>query len=149
MLAVGLVACAGPLQPDTTAIIGPPVTSSKPPPPASLPDVSQPPLSTPPSTTLAGTIERIVEAAKSDLAGRLDIDPEDIAVVEAGEVTWRDSARGCPQPGTSYLQVLTPGYLIRLQVGGIGYEYHAGADGTPFYCLNPEPPAEGGGAGNV
>ena len=56
------------------------------------------------------------------------------------EVTWRDSAVGCPQKGMSYLQVLTDGTRIILQVGGRRFDYHAGGRRDLFYCANPQPP---------
>lgn len=149
-IAVSLAACGGAatVGTGTTAtIVIPTVTTEKPTPPSVLPGSST---STPSTSVPAGsTLDRMVEAAKSDLSGRLGIDPSDISLLEAGEVTWRNSSRGCPQPGMSYLQVLTPGYLIRLQANGIPYEYHAGSDATPFYCSNPEPPYEGGGGSDV
>jgi hypothetical protein len=36
-----------------------------------------------------------------------------------------------------YLQVLTPGYLIRLQATERIFEYHSDTRGTVVYCENP------------
>ena len=72
----------------------------------------------------------------ADLAARLGVDEASIVVVDEQEVEWPDSSVGCPQPGMDYLQVITPGRLIILEVGGTRYEYHAGA-GAPFLCENP------------
>ena len=63
------------------------------------------------------------------------MDEADIVVVEDNEVEWPDSSLGCPKPGMVYLQVITPGRLIVLEVAGTRYEYHAGAD-APFLCTN-------------
>jgi hypothetical protein len=67
---------------------------------------------------------------------------EDIKVLENRRVAWKSSALGCPEPDKSYLQVVTPGWLIRLIVGRAEYRYHSSEDGPPFTC-NPrqaEPP---------
>ena len=84
----------------------------------------------------------IVEAARQDLARRLNRPPGDIELLENRAVAWKSAALGCPQPDKSYAQVVKRGWLIRLAVGGAEYRYHSGEDGPPFTC-NPrqaEPP---------
>ena len=76
----------------------------------------------------------------NDLAKRLGVDPGDISVVSAEEVTWSDGSLGCPQPGMSYTQALVPGSRIVLEANGKRFEYHAAAGKPPFYCKNPKPP---------
>ena len=68
--------------------------------------------------------------AKKDLAARLGVSPEGIALVSIDAVEWRDSSLGCPQPGQMYLQVITPGYRFVLRADDATYEYHSarGAD---------------------
>jgi hypothetical protein len=94
-------------------------------------------------TPLAPGLETLIEKARADLAQRLAISASDIAVLEATGVTWPDSSLGCPQEGMAYMQVLTPGYLIRLSAGGQAYEYHASRRSEAVYCQNPMPPVEG------
>jgi hypothetical protein len=79
-------------------------------------------------------------AAVTDLAKRLSIDPADITVVSAEEVTWSDSSLGCPKPGMMYAQVLVEGSRIVLEANGTRYEYHAAGGKPPFYCDTPKPP---------
>ncbi len=79
-------------------------------------------------------------AAVNDLAERLGIDPADISVVSAEEVTWSDASVGCPKPGMMYAQVLTPGSRIVLEANGKRYEYHSAAGKAPFLCEHPKPP---------
>jgi hypothetical protein len=79
--------------------------------------------------------------AVRDLARRTGVDPADIAVVSAEEVTWRDGSLGCPEPGMMYPQVLTNGSRVVLEADGRRYEYHAGGRRSAFLCENPEPPA--------
>jgi hypothetical protein len=68
----------------------------------------------------------LVTDAVADLAGRLGIGTDEVAVVDALAVTWPDSSLGCPQPGMMYSQVLTKGTLVVLEAGGKRYEYHGG-----------------------
>jgi hypothetical protein len=96
---------------------------------------TQPP-SPGPSTPAGGPVEQ----AKSDLAGRLGISADEVTLVSAEEVTWRDSALGCPEPGMHYAQVLTNGSRIVLTAGGKQYHYHSGGQRAPFLCENPQPP---------
>jgi hypothetical protein len=69
----------------------------------------------------------VVQAAKKDLAQRLNVRPESIELAgPIEEVTWPNSSLGCPEPGMMYAQVLTPGYRIKLQTSGKAFEYHTG-----------------------
>ena len=68
--------------------------------------------------------QAMVVIAKERLAGRLDVDVEEITLVKVQPVEWRDASLGCPKPGVDYIQVLTPGYLIKLEAAGSEYEYH-------------------------
>ena len=88
-------------------------------------------------------LTNITKKAKDDLAHRLSISTEQINVLEARDVIWSDSSLGCPQAGMVYAQVLTPGYLIRLEYNDQQYEYHAGKSLEVIYCENPTPPFSG------
>jgi hypothetical protein len=88
-------------------------------------------------------LQGLVEKAKEDLAKRLSIHLTEIVVVEAAEVTWPDSSLGCPQNGMAYAEVLTQGYLIRLEYAKKQYEYHAGKGTEATYCPNPTAPVPG------
>jgi hypothetical protein len=85
-------------------------------------------------------LEEVVAKARADLAGRLDVDPGEIELVSAEEVSWRDASVGCPQPGMFYAQVVTSGSRIVLKSGGKSYEYHSDNRRDPFLCESPEPP---------
>lgn len=99
---------AGPLEPTATSAPEPIVPTLEPPDP--------------------------VEAATQALAARLGIDSEDIAVVDAILVDWEDTSLGCPRPDQNYLQVMTPGYLVRLAVESEVYEIHTDLVGTAVVC---------------
>jgi hypothetical protein len=49
---------------------------------------------------------------------------EDINVIEVKPMEWRDGSLGCPRAGVSYVQVITPGYLVVFEARGGRYEYH-------------------------
>lgn len=71
-------------------------------------------------------VQNLVEQARDDLSQRLDVPQDEISLHSVEAVEWRDSSLGCPQPGMSYLQVITPGYRIILSASGQNYEYHTG-----------------------
>lgn len=95
-----------------------------------------PSLPTPADTGLQELIERI----KDDLADRLAIPVAEISLVEATQVEWSDSSLGCPEPGMSYMQVITPGYRILLQANNQTYEYHSNMNAHFVSCQDQLPP---------
>jgi len=82
----------------------------------------------------------LVQKAKADLAQSLSSPESQIKAIESKGVFWPDASLGCPQSGTTYTKVLTPGYLILLESGGNKFEYHADIHNYVFYCENPTPP---------
>ena len=84
--------------------------------------------------------QQLTEAIQ-DLAGRLDIQSDDIRVIVEKNVTWRDGSLGCPKKGMMYTQALIEGTLIVLRVEGRDYQYHSGQGRASFYCENPVGPA--------
>lgn len=48
------------------------------------------------------------------LAKRNDVTLDKIQVDSVKAVKWPDSSLGCPQPGMMYMQVVTPGFLVKL-----------------------------------
>lgn len=97
-------------------------------------DATQMPTSLP--TPADAGLQKVIELAKTDLANRLTTSTEDISLIEVTEVEWSDSSLDCPQPGMEYLQVITPGYRIRLAAGGQEYEYHADRGTLVVFCGN-------------
>jgi hypothetical protein len=90
---------------------------------------------------LPPNVQELVEKARVDLSKRLDISVVDISLESVEAVEWRDSSLGCPKPGVSYLQVITPGYRLRLQAGGQLYEYHTDEQNV-VYCDKVRPAGE-------
>ncbi len=91
------------------------------------------PIPTPTDPNLA----RLVQLARDDLAARLGIPSEQIALVEYKSVEWPDGSLGCPAPGMEYTQVMVDGLLIRFQAQGKLFNYHSGGQRPPFLCENP------------
>ena len=81
-------------------------------------------------------LQVLIEKTQEDLAQRLSVPITQITLDEATEVEWSDSSLDCPQPGMEYLQVITPGYRIVLQVNNQVYEYHTNRDAYFVYCDN-------------
>lgn len=80
----------------------------------------------------------IVEAAITDLAGRLAIPEGDIEVTDVRDVQWPDGALGCPEEGKAYTQAVVDGTQVLLGANDRIYDYHAGSDGEPFLCPSDE-----------
>jgi hypothetical protein len=68
---------------------------------------------------------RLSELARRDLAARLKTAVENVKTVSLRPQTWPDAGLGCPQPGRSYAQLETRGFLIELEAGGRTYPYHS------------------------
>lgn len=68
----------------------------------------------------------------------------EITIVRADAVTWRDGSLGCPEPGMAYIQVLTDGYWVVLEVDGQTYDWRMAQTGMPVLCPEGqgEPPFE-------
>ncbi len=95
--------------------------------PSPRPEVSQSPNE---STSL-------VRLAKADAAQKFNLDEADIKVEQLSQISWNDSSLGCPKPEGVYLQVITPGWKIKLNSGNNIYEYHSDQSRV-IYCDNPK-----------
>jgi len=87
-------------------------------------------------------LQKLVMRAKEDLGKRLVLNVDQIEVVEAQAVEWRDTSLGCPQPGMMYAQVITPGYRIVLEAKGQTYEYHTDRGQVVVLCDDENGPAK-------
>ncbi len=87
-----------------------------------------------PPAQITANLQKLINLAKENLAGRLSVSLSQISLAAAEEALWPDSSLGCPQKGISYLQVQTPGYRIVLEHGGKVYEYHTDQSATVVLC---------------
>ncbi|GAB3068940.1 hypothetical protein [Nocardioides zeae] len=85
--------------------------------------------------------DEVLAGAIADLAERESVPSGEVVVVSDAAVQWRSGALGCPEPGMTYTQAITPGRQILLEVAGETFAYHAATDGPASYCVNPEEPA--------
>ena len=79
-----------------------------------------------PGSLLSGVIE--------DAASRQSVGVATVTVLSGQPVDWSDGSLGCPEPGKSYVQVLTPGYLVMIDAGGVTLEYHLNQQGAFKQC---------------
>ncbi len=80
------------------------------------------------------TMQAMSDLARQKLAEELEIPVDQILVVSADPTNWSDASLGCPQPGVTYQQVITPGYRITLVVGSDLYVYHTDTVQTIVRC---------------
>ena len=79
-----------------------------------------------------------VEAAKSDLAGRLGVSESEIRETSVSDTEFRDMSLGAPEADEMAAQMISYGWTINLAADGRDYEYRAdkyqlrlyGFDGT-------------------
>lgn len=90
----------------------------------------------------AGSDSREATIAAADAAERTGVAEEDVEVVSFEMVTWPDGALGCPEPGESYTMALVEGYRLVVEAGGEELTYHGALGDDPFYCEDPQEPAE-------
>lgn len=76
----------------------------------------------------------LVQQAREDLAARLGVAEEETEVAAMEAVDWRDASLGCPEPGSVYAQVITPGYRMILAIAGERHEYHTDRISRVVYC---------------
>ena len=68
------------------------------------------------------------------IAKELGVSPDAVQIVSAEQQTWPDRSLGCPKPGQMYAQVLTPGYLVVVEVNGTRSEFHTDERGNVVRC---------------
>lgn len=133
--------------PETTAAqpTAPPAPSATQPAAAAAPATSptlrpaptnMPALVPTPEPPIVGPVPpELLQMITGDLATRTGANPADIVVVQAEAVEWPDGSLGCPKPGEAYLQVITPGYKVVLELAGKSYDYRANDRGFFFECV--------------
>jgi hypothetical protein len=75
-----------------------------------------------------------INIARADLAERIGVSPDQIAVDRFEQRNWADTSLGCSQAGMTYSPVVTPGYYILLRHGADVFEYHSDCSGRVAYC---------------
>ena len=98
----------------------------------STPESAEMPLNPPP-------IEKFISLSKKDLADRLQVDADRIALVRTAEIVWPNAALGCPAPGKVYAQGRVPGFQIWLEVEETEYIYNTDYNGQVILCPEQGP----------
>lgn len=90
------------------------------------------PSATPEATPVANSASRppFIDA----IARELGVPPSEVRVLRLEQRDWPDTSLGCPQPDTMYAQVITPGYLVEVEVGGQKIEFHTDERGNVVRC---------------
>lgn len=89
-----------------------------------------------PDGAMGGDFPFPVQAAMASAAANRGVAPESVSVVRFEAVDWPDSSLGCPEEGGVYAQVITPGYLVVLSIGGEEVEYHTDALDRAVECAD-------------
>jgi hypothetical protein len=76
----------------------------------------------------------IMASIVADAADRAGVDPDEVEVIQAMEVTWSDGSLGCPEPGMSYTQALVDGYHVIVDAGGEQLDYRVAGQGAFRVC---------------
>lgn len=71
-----------------------------------------------------------VVAARERLASDLAVPEANLIVISLEPIDWADTSLGCPIPGYMYAQVITSGYKVAFEHGGMSYVVHTDQDGT-------------------
>lgn len=77
--------------------------------------------------------EDAVKKARADIAKRLGVSESEVKEDSVEQAEFPDMALGAPVEGEMSGQMITPGWRIRLSVGGRGYEYRANKHGVRLY----------------
>ena len=86
------------------------------------------------SQTMDPGAQQAVDAAIALAVSRLGARRDQVRFVRVERRQWRNAALGCPEPDMMYAQVITPGYLVILSVGGQQVEFHTDTRGRAVTC---------------
>ena len=73
--------------------------------------------------------KRVVGAAQSLLAKKLNVQASEISLVSIAPVSWPDSCLGLPGPDEMCAQMVTDGFKVVLAVNGQNYTFHTDQTG--------------------
>lgn len=82
------------------------------------------------SEPVPGPVQAAIERATQDFK----VQPDKIQVSSFTETQWFSTALGCPDPDRSYAQVVSPGFIVKLEVGGRSVTYHTNLASTVIRC---------------
>lgn len=103
-----------------------------------VPATTTPAATTAPVTATSRPLPAAVVIAVAQAAADAGVAPEEVTVLDYRNEDWSSAALGCPEPGKFYAQVVTPGYRVRLLVGGIEREYHTDTGRRAISCAGQQ-----------
>ena len=127
-----MTAVSTPVETPTSA----PSPTPSPAPAATPTSANEPPVKAADPTAVAFPpgAEEAVDLSIGDLAHTEGVARETITVLSVDAKRWPDASLGCPKPDMVYAQVITPGFLVMLEVRGETYEYHTDAGRFVVLC---------------
>jgi hypothetical protein len=88
--------------------------------------------------------------ARSVVADMLSMEPDAVTVVSVQARNFSDSSLDCPEPGFSYLQVVTPGHQVLIEADGRRFDVRvAGGNGRVCHRRKPEAAPPGSPRGSA
>jgi len=136
LLTVATAACRPAARPvpevETTTPSPRPMMGQSPLSPPATPEPAEPeqaptprpePETSPIATPSDGSDDALTAVAEY-LAGELGVTQQRLQPVLIEPTEWPDASLGCPEPGETYAQSITPGYRVVLMVDGKEYEVH-------------------------
>jgi hypothetical protein len=93
----------------------------------------------PPAIAEPAAVAKPENVAKKVVADFLSLPMDDVSLVSLEAIEFNDSSLGCPEPGMSYLQALTPGYRVVLEADGRRFDVRVSA-GHGRICHRRKPP---------
>lgn len=74
------------------------------------------------------------------LASQINQQADALTLQSKEEAEWSDGSLGCPDPATSYIQMIIPGYKLVYTDGTQTYNVHTNSDGSnAVWCDNGTP----------
>jgi hypothetical protein len=72
--------------------------------------------------------DSVVQAAVDAASAELGVPAENLIVVMSAQRDWADTSLGCPEPGRTYAQVITPGYVVIIDTDDLVTEIQVNTD---------------------
>ncbi len=141
VLAAGLAACGDNPTSIPTPTTTKPTTTTPPVTTTNLPATATPTLELNTTPLFDPSVDRAIKAIEDDLKKTQNLEASDLEISPPLPRQFSDSSLGCPQEGTFYQQVITPGYIfvVKVKSTSASLEYHADMRGRVVQCIPKKP----------
>ena len=72
--------------------------------------------------------DSVIQAAVDAASAQLGVPADNLIVVMTAQRDWPDVSLGCPEPGRTYAQVITPGYVVTIDTDDLVTEVQVNTD---------------------